>query len=90
MPECKTVEHLHKQIKELEVPRNLGSVTSKQRPFALMYTMYAFAEMAATKNVSPTFFSGVSNYSFNSRKVIHHFHVTREIHGYVHNFATNG
>ena len=51
MPECKTVEHLHKQIKELKVPRNLGSVTSKQRPFALMYTMYAFAEMAAKKNM---------------------------------------
>ena len=51
MPECKTVERLHKQIKELKVPRNLGNVTTKQRPFALMYTMYAFAEMTAKKNM---------------------------------------
>ena len=51
MPECKTVERLHKQIKELKVPRNLGNVTTKQRPFALMYTMYTFAEMTAKKNM---------------------------------------
>ena len=39
------------------------------------------------KYVSPTFFSDGSNWSFDSHKVIHHFHMTRKFHGYVHNFC---
>ena len=36
---------------------------------------------------SPNFFSDISNCFFDGFKVIHHSHVTREIHGYVHNFC---
>ena len=38
------------------------------------------------KSVSPSYFSDICNVFFDSHKVIHHSHVTREIFGYAHNF----
>ena len=39
------------------------------------------------KNVSATFFSDISNCFFGSHKVIHHSHMSDEIHGDAHNFC---
>ena len=39
------------------------------------------------KGSSPNFFSSISNCFFDCFKVIHHSHVTREIHSYAHNFC---
>ena len=38
------------------------------------------------KYASPSFFSYIANVLFDSRKVINHSHVTREIYSYAHNF----
>ena len=43
--------------------------------------------LAIKKCSSPNFFSDISNCFFDGFKVIHHSHVTREIHGYAHNFC---
>ena len=89
MPECSTYEQIHKQIKDFKI---IGGKepTLKQKPFALMYRHYIDFpdDLPPNKKCSsPNFFSDISNCFFDSFKVIHHSHVTREIHGYTHNFC---
>ena len=87
MADCSTADHIHKQIKEFKIYRSKNA-TPKQKAFALMYSQYIdFPGDFRTKKrfVSPSFFSDLSNVFFDSFKMIHHSHVTREIYGYAHN-----
>ena len=89
MPDCMTVDHLHKQIKEFKTIRSKNA-TSKQKAFALMYTRYIDFPVNSDKEkkiVSPCFFRDISNGFFYGHKVIHHSHITRGIYGYAHNFC---
>ena len=89
IPECSTCEQIHKQIKDFKI---IGGKkpTLKQKAFALMYSRYIdFPDDLLTnkKCCPPNFFSDISNCFFDGFKVIHHSYVTREIHGYPHNFC---
>ena len=89
MSECSTYELIHKQIKDFKI---IGGKepTLKQKAFALMYRRYIDFpdDLPPNKKCSsPNFFSDISNCFFDSFKVIHHSQVTREIHGYAHNFC---
>ena len=89
MNDCSTEEHLQKQIKEFKIYRKKNA-TSRQRAFALMYSHYIDFPTRIyneKKYALPSFFSDIGNVFFDSHKVIHHSHVTREIYGYVHNFC---
>ena len=51
MSDCCTVDHIHKQIKELKIHRN-KSATPKQKAFILMYSCYTdFPGDFETKNL---------------------------------------
>ena len=87
MTDCSTVDHIHKQIKEFKIYRNKNA-TPKQKAFALMYSQYIdFPGDFQTEKrfFSPSSFCDISNVIFDSFKVIHHSHVTREIYGNAHN-----
>ena len=87
--DCATVEHIHKQIKECKIHRKKNA-TPKQKALALIYSCYIDFPGDFNTNkkcVSPSFLNDICNVFFDSHKVIHHSHVTREIYGYVHNFC---
>ena len=89
LPECMTVDHLHKQIKEFKIIR-CKNATSKQKAFTLMYTRYIDFLVNSDKEkkiASPSSFRDISNCLFDGYKIIHHYHITREIYGYAHNFC---
>ena len=63
MPECMTVDRLHKRIKEFKIIR-CKNVTSKQKAFALMCTRYIDFPVNSEKEkkvASPCFFRDISN-----------------------------
>ena len=87
MPECSTYEQIHKQIKDFKI---IGGKkpTLKQKAFALMYSRYIDFPDDLPPNKKCSSNCDISNcFFFDGFKVIHHFHVMREIHGYTHNFC---
>ena len=74
MPDCMTVDNLHKQIKIIRSK----NATSKQKAFALMYTPYIVLVISdkEKKMVSPCFFRDISTCIFDGHKVIYHSDIT--------------
>lgn len=90
MSDCSsTEEHLHKQIKEFQIYRTKNTPLS-QKGFTLMYSCYFNFPVSVhteKKYASPSCFSNIINFFFDSYTAIHHSHVTRKIHSYAHKFC---
>ena len=66
------------------------NVTSRRKAFALIYTRYIqFPEenVLSKKYAKASCFNDIVNCFYDGHKVIHHFHITRGIYGYLRNFC---